>query len=121
MQEAGCPWDGPPPALEVMTIYAPEVQIDQAELERRLADYTNSTQFQQSIVDLADYYRAHRLPVPPYEVLRCGEIPEVRKALETMMICEAKGLVCGKEKSNPENTVSTQTCRRCRQIKEPQR
>lgn len=90
-------------------------------MERRLAEYTNSAAFQQSIEDLADCYRAHCLPVPPYEVLRCGEIPEVRKALEAMMICEAKGRVCGKEKSSPENTVSTQTCRRCRKIKAPQR
>ena len=81
-------------------------------MERRLADYISTAECQQSIEALADYYRAMRLPVPPYEVLRCGEVQEVRKCLENLMICEAQGHLW-KENAEPENGTSTLTCRRC--------
>lgn len=89
-----------------------EVQIDQAELERRLADYTGTEAFERGIEAMAEEYRALRLPVPPYEVLRYGEVQEARKCLENLMIREAKGHL-GKEKADPENGTSTLTCRRC--------
>ena len=89
-----------------------EVQIDQAELERRLADYTGTEAFERGIEAMAEEYRALRLPVPPYEVLRYGEVQEARKCLENLMICEAKGHLW-KEKADPENGTSTLTCRRC--------
>ncbi len=89
-----------------------DVQIDQAELDRRVAEYMGTETFQQGIEAMAEEYRALRLPVPPYEVLRYGEAQEVRKCLKNLMICEAKGHLW-KEKADPENGTSTLTCRRC--------
>lgn len=105
--------DGPPPAhMGVIMISAADIQIDRAELERRVADYTGTEQFQMELEALANVYREIGLPVPPYEVLRAGETTEVRKCMETLMVCEAKGHLW-KERADPENGTSTLTCRRC--------
>lgn len=87
-----------------------DIQIDRAELERRVADYTGTEQFQMELEALANLYRERSLPVPPYEVLRAGETDEVRKCMETLMVCEAKGH--RKEQADPENGTGTLTCRR---------
>lgn len=94
-----------------MTI-STDIQIDRAELERRVADYTDTEQFQMELEALANVYREIGLPVPPYEVLRAGETDQVRKSMETLMVCEAKGHL-RKEQADPENGTSTLTCRRC--------
>lgn len=96
---------------EVMNI-STDIQIDRAELERRVADYTGTAAFQEWMADAADACRAMNLPVPPYEVLRAGEIDEVRKCMENLMVCKAKGHLW-KEQADPENGTSTLSCRRC--------
>lgn len=68
--------------------------------------------FQTGVEALAFAYRAEGIPVPPYEVLQGIEAGEVRKCMETMMLCEAKGHLW-KEQADPENGTSTLTCRRC--------
>jgi len=95
-----------------MTISTINIAIDQAELERRLADYMTTESFQMGVEAAAGAYRAEGLPVPPYEVLRQGEAIEVRKCLENLMACEAKGHLW-KEEADPENGISELTCRRC--------
>ncbi len=77
-----------------------------------MAEYVSTETFQQGIEAMAEEYRALRLPVPPYEVLRYGEAQEVRKCLENLMIREAQDHL-GKEKANPENGTSALPCRRC--------
>lgn len=77
-----------------------------------MADYTSTAAFEAELQAMANCYREHGLPVPPYEVLRIGEVFEVRKCMETLMICEAKGHLW-KEHADPENGTSTLTCRRC--------
>ena len=77
-----------------------------------MADYTGTAAFQEGLADAADAYRAMSLPVPPYEVLRADEIDEVRKCMENLMVCEAKGHLW-KEQADPENGTSTLSCRRC--------
>lgn len=89
-----------------------DIQVDRAELERRVAEYTGTEQFQMELEALANVYRKIGLPVPPYEVLRAGETAEVRKCMETLMVCEAKGHLW-KEQADPENGTSTLPCRRC--------
>ncbi len=89
-----------------------DIQIDRAELERRVADYTGTAAFQAGIEALANAYRELRLPVPPYEVLRAGETDEVRKCIEALMICKARGHLW-QEQADPENGTSTLSCRRC--------
>lgn len=77
-----------------------------------MADYTGTAAFQEWLADAADACRAMNLPVPPYEVLRAGEIDEVRKCMENLMVCKAKGHLW-KEQADPENGTSTLSCRRC--------
>lgn len=68
-----------------------EIQIDRAELERRVADYTGTATFQEGIEALASAYRERGLPVPPYEVLRASETGKIRQCLERLMACKVKG------------------------------
>ncbi len=96
---------------EVMDI-STEIQIDRAELERRVVDYTGTAAFQEWLADAADAYRAMGLPVPSYEVLRAEETDEVRRCIENLMVCEAKGHLWT-ERADPENGTSTLSCRRC--------
>ncbi len=95
-----------------MTISTTDVQIDQAELEKRLAAYTRSEDLQRDIADLAQDYRCQGLPVPPAERLREEAGAEARKCLEAVMVCETTGHLW-KERADPENGTSTLTCRRC--------
>lgn len=88
------------------------VPVDQAELEKRLADYTRSEDFQCDLADFAQDYRRQGLPVPPEEQLREEAMAEARKCLEAVMACEAKGHLW-KERADPENGTSELTCRRC--------
>ncbi len=86
--------------------------VDQAELEKRLTDYTRSEDFQCDLADLAQDYRRQGLPVPPAERLQEEAVAEARKCLEAVMACEAKGHIW-KERADPENGTSELTCRRC--------
>lgn len=90
----------------------PPVAVYQAELEKRLAAYMQSVEFQQDLSDLAQDYQHQGLPVPPEEQLREEAMGEARKCLESVMACEAKGHLW-KEKADPENGTSDLTCRRC--------
>lgn len=90
----------------------PPVAVDQAELEKRLAAYTQSDDFQMDLADLTHDYQCQGLPVPPAEQLREEAMGEARKCLESVMACEAKGHLW-KEKADPENGTSELTCRRC--------
>lgn len=54
-----------------------DVQIDQAELERRLAEYTGTEAFERGIEALAEEYRALRLPVP--RPMRCSAAARPRR------------------------------------------
>ena len=71
-----------------------------------------SDEFQCDIGELAHDYQVQGIPVPPEEQLRVEAAAEVRKCLETIMVCEAKGHLW-KEKADPENGRSELTCRRC--------
>lgn len=86
--------------------------LDQSDLEKRLAAYMESLDFQADIECLANDYRVQGLPVPPVDQLQAEAAAEARKCLETMMICEAKGHLW-KERADPENGSSTLSCRRC--------
>ena len=86
--------------------------IIRAELEKRLEKYLQSEQFQWDISALGCDYQSQGLPVPPIEQLRTEAAAEVRKCLETMMLCETKGHLW-KEKADPENGTSTLSSRRC--------
>ena len=90
----------------------PPVTVDQAELEKRLAAYMKLELFQMDIGDLIRDYQDQGLPVPPKEQLREEAMGEVRKCLEAVMACEAKGHLW-KERADPENGTSELTCRRC--------
>lgn len=90
----------------------PPVAVDQAELEKRLAAYMASDEFQRDLADLAHDYRCQGLPVPSADQLRDEAMGEARKCLESVMACEAKGHLW-KEKADPENGTSDLTCRRC--------
>ena len=93
-----------------------KVNCEQGALPIRAAPHLcergNEKAFEAELQALANSYREHGLPVPPYEVLRIGEVGEVRKCMETLMVCEAKGHLW-KEHADPENGTSTLTCRRC--------
>lgn len=89
-----------------------DIQIDRAELERRVADYTGTMAFRKGLEDIANAYREIGLPVPPYEVLRANETDEVRKCIEALMICGAEEYLW-EEQADPENRTSTLPCRRC--------
>jgi len=97
---------------EVRTIRITDIPIDQAELEKRLAAYTQSEDLQCDIADLAQDYRRQGLPVPPAKQLREEVVAEARKCLEAVMVCEARGHLW-KERADPENGISELTCRRC--------
>ncbi len=97
---------------EAMTISTTDVQIDQAELQKRLAAYTRSEDLQRDIADLAQDYRRQGLPVPPAEQLRGEAVSDARKCLEAVMACEAKGHLW-KERADPENGTSELSCRCC--------
>ena len=90
----------------------PPVAVDQTELEKRLAAYTQSVEFQQDIAGLAQDYQCQGLPVPPAEQLRDEAMGEAGKCLESVMACEAKGHLW-KERADPENGTSELACRRC--------
>jgi len=81
-------------------------------LEKRLAEYMQSDEFQLDLNELAADYRCQGLSVPPAEQLRAEAVSEARKCLETIMLCEAKGHLWT-EKADPENGRSELTCRRC--------
>ena len=89
-----------------------EIQINYTELEKRVQQYIQTEDFQRDLADAANDYRRLGLPVPSAKVLRDQEIAALRRAMETVMICEAKGHLW-KEKADPENGTSTLTCRRC--------
>ncbi len=90
----------------------PPAPAGQAELEKRLADYTKSEDFQCDLADLAQDYRRQGLPEPPAEQLREEAVAEAKKCLEAVMACEAKGHLW-RERADPENGTSELTCRRC--------
>ncbi len=90
----------------------PPAPAGQAELEKRLADYTKSEDFQCDLADLAQDYRRQGLPEPPAEQLREEAVAEAQKCLEAVMACEAKGHLW-KERADPENGTSELSCRRC--------
>jgi len=90
----------------------PPVPVDQADLEKRLADYTQSEDFQCDLAELAQDYRRQGLPAPPLEQLQEEAVAEAKKCLEAVMACEAKGHLW-KEQADPENGTSELTCRRC--------
>jgi len=92
-----------------------DIPIDQAELEKRLAAYMRSEDFQRDLAEFAQDYRSQGLPVPPVERLRKEVVVETRKFLETVMACEAKGHLW-KEQADPENGTSELTCRRCGRV-----
>lgn len=81
-------------------------------LEKRLAEYMRSDEFQMDISEIAADYQRQGLPVPPAEQLRDEAMSEARRCLEPIMICEEKGHLW-KEKADPENGRSQLTCRRC--------
>ena len=83
------------------------------ELEKRLERYLQSDDFQTDIGALVSDYLAHGLTLPPEEQHREEAAAEVRKCLETMMICEAKGHLWKEKDADPENGTSTLSCRRC--------
>ena len=83
-----------------------EIQINYTELEKRVQQYIQTEGFQRDLADAANDYRRLELPVPSAEVLRDQEIAALRRAMETVMICEAKGHLW-KEKADPENGTST--------------
>ena len=89
-----------------------QIQIDYAKLEKRVEQYIQTEDFQRDLEATANDYRALELPVPPPDELRKKEIAALRRAMETVMICEAKGHLW-KEKADPENGTSTLSCRRC--------
>ncbi len=91
---------------------ASPVPVEQTELDKRLAAYTQSEDLRRDIADLAQDYRSQGLPVPPVEQLREEAVAEARKFLETVMVCEARGHLW-KERADPENGTSELTCRRC--------
>ena len=95
---------GPLLTMEVITI--------NEELEKRLGEYLQSEAFEYDIGALASDYMAQGLPLPPEEKLRAEAAAEVRKCLETVMVCEAKGH-SWTEKADPENGRSELTCSRC--------
>lgn len=82
------------------------------ELEKRLEKYLQSEDFLYEIGALASDYHVQGLPIPPEEQLREEAAAEVRKCLETLMICESKGHLWT-EQGDPENGTSELTCRRC--------
>ena len=82
------------------------------ELEKRLGEYLQSEAFEYDVGALASDYMAQGLPLPPAEKLREEAAAEIRKCMETVMACEAKGHLW-KEKADPENGTSELTCRRC--------
>ena len=89
-------------------------QINYTELEKRLNAYIKTEDFQHDLEVAANDYRALGLPVPPADVLRDKEIAALRRSMEAVMICEAKGHRW-KERADPENGTSELTCRRCGQ------
>lgn len=89
-----------------------EVMAIDDELEKRLEEYLQTEAFEYDIGALASDYMAQGLPLPPAETLREEAAAEIRKCLEAMMVCEAKGHLW-KEKADPENGRSELTCRRC--------
>ncbi len=90
----------------------PPVPVDQGELEKRMAAYMESDEFQSAIADFAQDYRRQGLPVPPEEELREEVAAAARECVETLIACEAKGHLW-KERADPENGTSELTCRRC--------
>lgn len=114
------PADGPPPVrMEVMTINGTGIPIDQAQLERRLAEYLRTDEFELDILDLAYDYEMQGLPVPDAEQLRKEAVGQAKECLKAVMICEAEGHLW-KEYADPENGTSTLTCRRCGRVDELQ-
>lgn len=91
---------------------ATEPEVDEAKLRERLAQYMELDLFQMDIGELIRNYQSQGLPVPPMEQLREEAAAEARRCLEIMMICEAKGHLW-EEKADPENGISTLSCRRC--------
>ena len=81
-------------------------------LEERLAEYTQSDEFQMDISEIITDYQRQGLPVPSEEQIREEAVSEARKCLETIMICEEKGHLW-EEKADPENGRSELSCRRC--------
>ncbi len=88
------------------------VQINYTELEKRLNQYIQTDDFKRDLEAAAFDYQALGLPVPPADVLRDKEIAALRRTMEAVMICEAKGHRW-KERADPENGTSELTCRRC--------
>ena len=111
--EEGCPCSRPSfhAEREVLTI---STQINYTELEKRLNAYLKTEDFQCDLEAAANDYRALGLPVPPADVLRDKEITALRRSMEAVMICEAKGHRW-KERADQENGTSELTCRRCGQ------
>ena len=89
-----------------------DIQIDRAELERRVTEYQRTDEFQLDILDLIYDYKMQGLPVPEKEQLHAEVVSLNRKCLKVIMTCEAKGHLW-KEQADPENGTSTLTCRRC--------
>ena len=89
-----------------------EVVTISEELEKRLGEYLQSEAFEYDISALASDYMAQGLPLPPEEKLREEAAAEIRKCMETMMVCESRGHLWN-EKADPENGRSELTCRRC--------
>ena len=87
--------------------------VDEAELQDRLAKYMELELFQMDISELIRDYKSQGLPVPTMEQLREEAAAEARKCLEAMMICEAKGHLWKEKDADPENGTSTLSCRRC--------
>lgn len=109
-----CPW-GAAPLLrvwEAMKISA-DIQIDRAELERRVAEYQRTDEFQLDILDLIYDYKMQGLPVPEKEQLHAEAVSLNRECLKAIMTCEASGHLWKEKDADPENGTSTLTCRRC--------
>lgn len=87
--------------------------VDEAELQDRLAKYMELELFQMDISELIRDYKSQGLPVPTMEQLREEAAAEARKCLEAMMVCEAKGHLWKEKDADPENGTSTLSCRRC--------
>ena len=89
-----------------------EVVTISEELETRLGEYLQSEAFEYDVGALASDYMAQGLPLPPAESLREEAAAEIRKCMETMMVCESRGHLWN-ENADPENGRSELTCRRC--------
>lgn len=90
-----------------------DIQIDRAELERRVAEYQRTDEFQLDILDLIYDYKMQGLPVPEKERLHAEAVSLNRECLKAIMTCEAKGHLWKEKDADPENGTSTLACRRC--------